>query len=636
MAWWSARFVLATIPIAAVLAADVPDPSTDPTAVAPDDYRILLDNEHVRVLDHRLPAKGREARHFHPPRLTVNLADQLSRVTLDGGASVEREYKAGQAIWREAEYHEVQSLSDKPGREIIVELKRADGDMSTSAAWTRVAGPRAVDARDARVSRVALLGSRALRGPFAERVRLSDGYAGGARRQSSEQHVLVLAGRYCLGYGERMERASAQCHGPGAFIAIQAAVPHYEWVEGDTVLHVEGTGPAEIVHNDAAAGAPVSAPQPAATAPATPVVVVTPVPAAPAPQPPPPPQPERAPVAVTPIPEPAPLVESLIPSGGTVLRPSGVPDPKPATPPFPAAAPATAAPVAAAVATPAPAPVATRPGPATTLPKIRARDYDFHYDERGKGALVLAVHGALGDHRQFEPLMNPLSRSRRVIAYSRRYHYPNAGPGPVEAYAPGEQANDLLAIVAALGNERAVVLAQGDGAAIALLAAMRQTTRIGHLILIEPSVPELLGDAKIAEALAARRRLMHEEARKLYKPDAPGGALRVLVDDLMGNGGFDGARSEDLKVWQDNAVLVTLGAPAPTGIDCAALKRLATPVLVLRGGNSSDARRAEARALERCLGHGEGMEISEAGYAIQRDQPGTLMAAIDLFLQANK
>ena len=47
---------------------------------------------------------------------------------------------------------------------------------------------------------------------------------------------------------------------------------------------------------------------------------------------------------------------------------------------------------------------------------------------RGRGPDVVLIHGALGDYRQWEPI-GAMSESRyRVIAVSRRFHWPNPAP----------------------------------------------------------------------------------------------------------------------------------------------------------------------------------------------------------------
>lgn len=49
----------------------------------------------------------------------------------------------------------------------------------------------------------------------------------------------------------------------------------------------------------------------------------------------------------------------------------------------------------------------------------------MHYIDIGKGEPILLVHGSLGDYRTWEAQLDVFAKDHRVIAYSRRYAYPN-------------------------------------------------------------------------------------------------------------------------------------------------------------------------------------------------------------------
>ena len=51
------------------------------------------------------------------------------------------------------------------------------------------------------------------------------------------------------------------------------------------------------------------------------------------------------------------------------------------------------------------------------------------YIEAGRGAPLVFVHGSLEDLRIWRRQVELFSADYRVIAYSRRYHHPNAAPG---------------------------------------------------------------------------------------------------------------------------------------------------------------------------------------------------------------
>ena len=50
---------------------------------------------------------------------------------------------------------------------------------------------------------------------------------------------------------------------------------------------------------------------------------------------------------------------------------------------------------------------------------------ELQYLDQGSGAPVIFVHGALVDYRRWAAQFDPFAQHYRMIAYSRRYNYPN-------------------------------------------------------------------------------------------------------------------------------------------------------------------------------------------------------------------
>ena len=100
----------------------------DATRMMPSNYRVVLDNTRVRVLEfNSRPGMGvcGTGVHSHPAHLTTALTAVKARVTLPDGKSFVVENKAGDVFWSEAETHEVENISGKDVRALIVELKLA-------------------------------------------------------------------------------------------------------------------------------------------------------------------------------------------------------------------------------------------------------------------------------------------------------------------------------------------------------------------------------------------------------------------------------------------------------------------------------------------------------------------------------
>src|SRR5712692_1406250 len=105
-----------------------PATAQDPVQVDPKHNKVESENDQVRVLRFRLGPKESSPMHSHPANVIVSITDAHVKVTLADGKTEERTRKAGSAVYRAAEKHAIENLSDKNYESVIIELK------STSAA----------------------------------------------------------------------------------------------------------------------------------------------------------------------------------------------------------------------------------------------------------------------------------------------------------------------------------------------------------------------------------------------------------------------------------------------------------------------------------------------------------------------
>jgi quercetin dioxygenase-like cupin family protein len=94
----------------------------DAVKVAPDHYKVLLDNEHVRVLEFSGKKGDKIAIHSHPDCVVYFLADGKAKFTGSDGKVVEADFKKGETQWRPAETHSVEVVTD--AHALLVELKQ--------------------------------------------------------------------------------------------------------------------------------------------------------------------------------------------------------------------------------------------------------------------------------------------------------------------------------------------------------------------------------------------------------------------------------------------------------------------------------------------------------------------------------
>lgn len=102
--------------------------SDDPVDVSPRLYRVVFENDRVRVLDYQDQPGDRTRPHHHPDSVMITLSAFTRRIS-SGGQEVNVELAAGQARWLSAQDHSGENIGDTPTHTVFVELKepRPDG-----------------------------------------------------------------------------------------------------------------------------------------------------------------------------------------------------------------------------------------------------------------------------------------------------------------------------------------------------------------------------------------------------------------------------------------------------------------------------------------------------------------------------
>ena len=73
--------------------------------VAPNVYKVLFENDRVRLLEVRMKPGDESAMHSHPDYLLYALSGGTVKLTAGSGESGEVDIAAGDAMWRDAEEH---------------------------------------------------------------------------------------------------------------------------------------------------------------------------------------------------------------------------------------------------------------------------------------------------------------------------------------------------------------------------------------------------------------------------------------------------------------------------------------------------------------------------------------------------
>ncbi len=98
----------------------------DPVTSDPRSFRVVLENDRVRVLEYRSgPGLGvcGQGMHYHPDRVAVTLTEAKVRITNADGQTALREIPPGYVFFSRAETHSVENIGGSGTRIYIIELK---------------------------------------------------------------------------------------------------------------------------------------------------------------------------------------------------------------------------------------------------------------------------------------------------------------------------------------------------------------------------------------------------------------------------------------------------------------------------------------------------------------------------------
>ena len=84
----------------------------DPVKTSPQFYKVLLENEQVRVLEYRLKPGEKEPMHSHPAGVVYVLSGTKLKFSYPDGRTEERAAATGETIWRDPVTHAVENVGN--------------------------------------------------------------------------------------------------------------------------------------------------------------------------------------------------------------------------------------------------------------------------------------------------------------------------------------------------------------------------------------------------------------------------------------------------------------------------------------------------------------------------------------------
>lgn len=235
----------------------------------------------------------------------------------------------------------------------------------------------------------------------------------------------------------------------------------------------------------------------------------------------------------------------------------------------------------------------------------------IHYWYQGKGPLVLFVPGGNGHGLQYNRLMTELSDRFTVATFDRRQMSASQTPNR-KRLSPPQQARDMLAVIRAVGFEKAIIFGSSGGGILAFQFALDFPQHAEHIIAHEAPTTLLLPDAsawfeKVLRYLEIRDEEGFEAAQAEFNKSLIGyDDEGVPKTSLQGRENFENA-------WENEVQIFSTYLP-----NLWRIKEQGTSVGLMRGVRSRDAAYArttyEQEKILGCLrmdvpGHHQGFEV---------------------------
>lgn len=249
------------------------------------------------------------------------------------------------------------------------------------------------------------------------------------------------------------------------------------------------------------------------------------------------------------------------------------------------------------------------------------------YMDIGKGEPVVFVHGAVGDYRTWEAQMDPFAQDHRVIAYSRRYAYPNKQIINDSAdYSVTPHAKDLTHFLKILDIGPVHLVGHSFGANTSLITALEHPELLRSLTLAEPAVMSLL------QNVPGGGKLLNDFAAKVFIPTAEAfnnnnnkKALEIFTGGvLMDSLYFSQAPQQQRDIMLDNILelrAVVSGENIFPPLDCDEIKTLKMPVLLIKGDRSPEILTVIIDELDSCIDGNELATLPNSSHGLEFENP---------------
>ena len=249
--------------------------------------------------------------------------------------------------------------------------------------------------------------------------------------------------------------------------------------------------------------------------------------------------------------------------------------------------------------------------------KVENEGCDIHYWHQGAGPLLVMIPGGGGHGRQFNAILEYLDKDFTVVAYDRRQMSASKVREP-KLLNPAQQARDVIAIIKAMGQDKASIFANSGGGIIAFQFAVSYPEYLEHVIVHEAPSTALLEDS----TYHLNRAFMLLEIFRTQGARAAGESFQTEMKGYENSPPLTLVEPENMdNFWKNEFMQFTIYCP-----DLRKIVKNGVSIAVAAGVKSADAFYArttfpQAEILQcprfELPGHHSGYEVEPAAFATE-------------------
>jgi len=258
------------------------------------------------------------------------------------------------------------------------------------------------------------------------------------------------------------------------------------------------------------------------------------------------------------------------------------------------------------------------------MPYAKVNGQNLYYEDTGgKGPAVVFSHGLLMDQSMFAPQVAALKDRYRCISWDERGHGRTAGDS-LAPFSYYDSADDLAALLAQLGVERAVLAGMSQGGFLSLRCALTHPKIVRGLILLNTQAG-LEDPAKMP---------MYEQMIQTWATQGLPDQIADTIEQIILAPGWPGggAWKQKWRGWKTVNLLGSFHTLSGRDDVHSRLGQITAPALVVHGDSDVAIPLERARMLAQGLPHAELAVIKGAGHAANLTHPDQVNPHIEKFL----